>query len=223
MERRAFSTLAPKVNTSLPGCPYPLVIQYIRDAAIRVCERTLAWRYEQPSFLLTPGQAEYPFPTPIDTDVQAVLAATLNDETLRVAPLEVAFEQYPQWPVLTTDPDEITEYGSQPRMLTQIDLRSFLVLPMPDAERDYNLRFIYALKPARHALDMARNILDEHEDAVVHGALQQLLVMPGVQWADRELASYHAKQFLLAVTTARAQANLNTFRGTLYARAPRFA
>lgn len=223
MDRRAFSTLAPKVNTSLPGCPYPLVAQYVRDAAIRVCERTLVWRYEQPEILLTPGQAEYTFPTPVDTDVQAVLAVTLNDEHLRVAPLEVAFEQHPQWPVLTDDPDEIAERGSQPQLLTQVGVRSFVVLPMPDAERDYRLRFIYALKPTRDAADMAGDILSEYEDAIVHGALQHLLVMPGVEWADRELASYHAKQFLLATTTARARANLTAFRGGLYARAPRFA
>jgi hypothetical protein len=223
MEMRPFSTLAPKVNASLPGCPYPLVLQYIRESAIRVCERTLTWRYEQPSFTLTPGQAEYTFPTLPDTDVQAVLAASLNDEPVRMTPLEQAFAQYPEWPITTTDPDEIAERGSQPRVMTQVSLRSFVVLPMPDADRPYSVRFIYALKPSRDASDMPRAVMNEYEDAIVHGALQHLLVMPNVEWSDRELAAYHAKQFLLSVTTARAQANLTTFRGSIYATAPRFA
>jgi len=223
VELRAFATLAPKVGASLPGCPHPLVIQYIRDAAIRVCERTLAWRYEQPAFTLTPGQAEYDFPRPPDTDVQAVLGVSLNDSSIKITPLEYALEQYPQWPVATTDPDEITEQGSEPQTLTQVRSHSFITLPMPDAERPYNLRFVYALKPSRYAHDMAQSVFDEYEDAITHGTLQQLLVMPGVEWADRELAAYHAKQFLYSVTYARAQANLNKFRGTMVVRAPKFA
>ena len=59
METRAFSDLLPKVLPSVPGCPQPLAIQHIRDAAVRVCERTLAWRYVQPKFNLTPGVHEY--------------------------------------------------------------------------------------------------------------------------------------------------------------------
>jgi hypothetical protein len=70
---------------------------------------------------------------------------------------------------------------------------------------------------------MEEAILNELEEAIVHGALQQLLVLPSVNWGDRELATYHAKQFLREVTERRARANLGNMRGTLVATAPRFA
>lgn len=223
MPTRMFSTLAPKVNASAPGCPYPLVVEAIRDAAIRVCERTLAWRYEQPPLTLTPGRAEYKFASPVDTVVQAVFSASLNDSPLVAQSLDAATERYPRWPVTTTDPDEIAGQGSEPRAITQVGTGSFVVLPAPDAERPYELRLVYALKPSRDATGMDEVVFNEYEDAVYHNALQHLLVMPGVEWSDRELATYHARQYLLAVTSARAQANLTPFRATLHARAPRFA
>lgn len=223
MDMRAFSTLVPKVSTSVPGCPYPVVVQHIRDAAIRVCERSLAWRYVQPGFVLTPGKAEYEFLRPLDSEVQAVLGATLNSVPLAVSILEPALQNNPDWPVLTTDSAVIAEKGSEPRELSQVGARTFVVLPMPDAARTYTLRMVYALKPSRQATEMSQQVFDEYEDAIMHNALQHLLVMPGAEWTDRELAAYHAKQFLYTVTAARAQANLNTFRGTLTARGPRFA
>jgi hypothetical protein len=45
MADRTFASLVPRLNPSVPGCPQPMIISYIRDAAIRACERTLFWRY----------------------------------------------------------------------------------------------------------------------------------------------------------------------------------
>ena len=44
MADRKFSSLVTRVTPSVPGCPQPIIEQYIRDAAIEACERTLAWR-----------------------------------------------------------------------------------------------------------------------------------------------------------------------------------
>jgi hypothetical protein len=223
MAYRAFSTLSAKVSASTPGCPYPLVVQYIRDAAIRVCERALVWRYEQPSFALTPGQYQYSFNKPADTQVHAVLKASLNDSPLEVLTLDAARELYPQWPITSTAPQDIEENGTEPRSLTQVDTYRYVVLPAPDAAKTYNLRMIYALKPTRSALEMDEYVFDEYETPIMHHALQNLLVMPKTEWSDRELASYHAKQFLFTLNEARAQANLGVFRGSMSVRFPPFA
>lgn len=223
MTNRAFSTLSAKVSASVPGCPYPLVVQYIRDAAIRVCERALVWRYEQATFALTPGQYSYSFNKPDDTQVHAVLSATLNDSALEVLTLDDARALYPQWPVYSTTSVDIAENGTEPRSVAQVDTYRYVVLPAPDAAKTYTLRMIYALKPTRSALEMDERVLDEYELPIIHGALQNLLVMPKTEWSDLKLATYHAKQFIFTLNEARAQANLGVFRGSLAVRFPPFA
>ena len=221
MTSRAFSTLSAKVSASVPGCPYPLVVQHIRDAAIRVCERALVWRYEQPAFSLVPGVYQYSFAKPDATQVHTVFHATINDAPLEILTLDDARVVYPAWPITLTGP-AITAEGSEPMSVAQVDTYRYVVLPAPDSGA-YSLRMIYALKPSRDADEMDQDVFDEYETVIMHHALQTLLVMPKVEWADRELATYHAKQFMFTLNEARAQANLGVFRGSLSVRFPPFA
>jgi hypothetical protein len=233
-----------------------MILDYIRDAAVRVCERTLLWRYVQPKFSLIPGVPEYAFARPAGSDVHILLAATLNDRRLELLTMEQALGKYPEWADLfggmaladvwantpsgafnafganeglfNENPDvqladDRFESGSEPRTLTQVTPDRFLVMPLPDDAREYELRVFYALKPSRTATAMPRALFDELEDAILHTALQHLLVMPGVEWNDRELATYHARQSLLEIAGRRARANLGFARGSLTASAPRFA
>jgi len=114
--------------------------------------------------------------------------------------------------------DEALEKAGYPRTLTQLTPDKFIILPLPDDEKTYTLKLIYALKPKRDAVGMPAHILDEIEEAVVHGALQELLILPNQPWTDRELATYHARQFTFKVTERRARANIGNMRGTVTAR-----
>jgi hypothetical protein len=255
MPTRAFTDLLPKVLPSVPGCPQPLAVQHIRDAAIRACERTLMWRYVQPKYQLLPGVFDYEYVKPVDTEVHVVFRALVNDSPLEVLTLEQALDSYPEWADIYSgeDPSVVwsltppsytgsdvydeTEFNpgsafvlppaivaaaAQPRSITQVSPDRYIILPLPDGEDTYMMRMFYALKPTRTAAGMDLVILNELEETVVHTALQQLLVMPGVAWSDRELASYHAKQGLFSMTERRARANLTNSRGTMTARFPSF-
>ena len=46
MADREFVSLAPRLASDVVGCPQPVLVQHIRDAAIDACERSLAWRYQ---------------------------------------------------------------------------------------------------------------------------------------------------------------------------------
>jgi hypothetical protein len=218
MASRTFATLVPRIAPSVPGCPQPTIIQYIRDSAIRSCERTLAWRYQQPKFNLTPGTYIYPFIKPTDTQVHAIFAAILNNNTLEALTLDNALELYPAWADKYTAAADIEEYGSEPRSITQISQDQFAVLPLPDAAKTYTMRMFYALKPATCADGMDEVVFNDLEEAILHGALQHLLVLPSTNWTDRELASYHAKQYAYQISERRARANIGNARGMVRAR-----
>jgi len=224
MSKRTFASLAARINPSVPGCSLPLIVQHVRTAAIQTCERTLAWRYEQPAFNLTPGKYAYTYNKPTDADVHAVMHVALNEnEALSPITLDQATELYPGWVRASTTAQDIADNGGQPRFITQVSPSQYNVLPPPNADKTYTLRMIYALKPSRDASEMDEGVMNQLEEAIVSKTLQDLLVLPGTSWSDRELASYHAKQFIARVSEQRAQANLGRVRASLTARAPRFA
>jgi len=55
---------------------------------------------------------------------------------------------------------------------------------------------------------MEQAYFDELEDVIVDGVLQRLLVLPGKPWEDRELAAYHAKQYVFKTAGRRARTNV---------------
>jgi hypothetical protein len=252
MADRTFASLVPRVQASVPGCPHATVVQYIRDSAIRTCERTLYWRYQVPLFNLLPGVSEYAYNKPVNTDVHVMFEAVVNKRPLERLTMEKAIELYPQWADLYsgqdpsvawsltpstgtfntpeynealfndqptyTVPDEIVADGSTPQSITQVSPDKYIILPLPDAQRTYQCRMFLALKPKRNATGMDEVVFDELEEVIMHGALQHLLVLPNQAWSDRELAAYHAKQYVYQTSERRARANLGNVRGTMRAR-----
>lgn len=251
MADRTFASLVPRVQASVPGCPHATIVQYIRDAAIRTCERTLYWRYQVPLFNLLPGVSEYTYNKPVNTDVHVMFEAVVNNRPLERLTMEKAIELYPQWADLYSGedpsvvwsltppgnfngfeyneelfnggsayvlPDSIVADGSTPQSITQVSPDKYIILPLPDAERTYQVRMFLALKPKRTATGMDEVVFDELEEVIMHGTLQHLLVLPNQSWSDRELASYHAKQYAYQTSERRARANLGTNRGMVRAR-----
>lgn len=251
MADRTFASLVPRVQASVPGCPHATIVQYVRDAAIRTCERTLYWRYQVPLFNLLPGVSEYPYNKPANTDVHVMFEAVVNKRPLERLTMEKAIELYPQWADLYSGqpasvvwsetpsgsfnsfdynealfnensafvlPQSIVADASTPQSITQISPDKYIILPLPGADEPYQCRMFLALKPKRNAEGMDQVVFDELEEVIMHGTLQHLLVLPGQAWSDRELAAYHAKQYVFQTSERRARANLGNVRGTYRAR-----
>jgi len=217
MATRTFLSLAQRLLPSVPGCPQPVIEQYIRDSAIESCEKTLAWRYQQFPIRLTPGVYEYQYDNPAQTEVHAFLTASVNGQQIQPVTLEDIHRRYPDWPNL--DPTK----QSDPRFIFQLDPDNLSVAPIPDALHTYDLNMVVALKPLRSASGMDKTVFDDLENVIMHGALQYLLVLPNKNWTDRELATYHAKQFISKTTERRARSNIGAGRASVFVRQRPFA
>jgi len=114
MADRTFASLVPRLNPSVPGCPQQTMLQYIRDAAIRACERSLMWRYQVPMFNLLPGVHEYPYNKPMSADVHVLFEALMNDEPLQRLTLEQAIVQFPKWADLYSGEDPSVVWSLTP-------------------------------------------------------------------------------------------------------------
>lgn len=209
MPVRDFITLEPRMAPSVPGCPRPTIIQHVRDAAIEVCKKTLAWRFEQDFVRLTPGVYSYDFDTPDYTEATGIISATVNGVPLVHMTQEELHSSAPMWPSADS-----STWGS-PATISQIGIGTFVLEPVPDASLAYDVKMFLALKPTRDAVGMDNAVFDALEQLILHGALQHLLVLPNKPWSDRELATYHAKQYTFKTSSFRADANLGASRSSL--------
>lgn len=212
-----WSTLTDRISPSVPGCPSPVIENYVHDAAIEVCERTLAFKYVQAQQTLVDGTYSYAYVPDTETEVHAVISANVNNIRIDPATMEATAERYPWWP--TTDSD----YRSTPQYFVHFDTGNYYVVPTPNDDPTYLLDMVLALKPTRSATGLEQVPFDELEDVIVDAALQHLLVLPEKTWTDRELAAYHAKQFIFKVAERRARATLGAGRASLQVRAVPFA
>lgn len=209
MADRDFVSLEPDIASSVPGCPRPTIIQHVRRTAIEVCEKTLVWRFEQDPIRLTGGVYEYEYDVPNNAEVCGLIHSTINGRPLNPATQEQIHAVHPSWPSADT-----TLRGT-PQYVGQFDPDHFVVALVPDALTTYDVKMFLALKPTLAATGMAQTPFDECEQLIVHGVLQHLLVMPNKSWTDRELASYHAKQYTYKTAQRRAKANLGVARASL--------
>jgi hypothetical protein len=212
MALRLFTSLENQLATSVPGCPRPTIEQYVRNSAIEVCEKTLGWRYEQPEIRLTPGVYEYEYETPDYAEVTTVVYAAVNGSPINPIAQELLHQQYPDWP----SPE--TGKRSTPQALSQLDPDHFVIAPVPDNSIPYNIKMFVALKPTLDAKGMDAKAMDELEALIIHGALQHLLALPNKSWTDRELATYHAKQYAYKTAGRRAKTNLGAARASMTVR-----
>jgi len=205
MATRLFSDLVDRVAPSAPGCPQPVILNYIRAAAIDVCERAGAWRYKHATVTMTAGTYEYAFVPESGAEVYSILTANLNGNDMTSITLEGLHEVYPKWP------SSVTAERSTPKYITQINPITFHVALVPDNSTD-TIEMFVAQRPTRASTGMNEAVMDDVEDAILHGALQHLLTLPERTWSDNELAAYHAKQFIFKVNERRARANIGAVR-----------
>lgn len=206
---RAFTTFLTKLSPTLLGCPPPTITQYVLDTAIRVCERTFYWRERMTTISLVNGTHEYDYTPPAGAMVHAVLKAQIDGVDVPIISVADAMKLYPDWDSSTV---------GQPQYVCQVDADTVAVFPPPDTNAPYDLDLLVVLKPTRAATTMPQVVLDELEDVITHGTLQHLLVMPNVPWMDRELAAYHAKQYLFHLTMIRNRADYGDVRRSITAR-----
>jgi hypothetical protein len=214
MATRTFISLENKLAANVPGCPRPTIEQFVRDIAIEVCEKTLVWRYKQPTITLVAGTYEYAYDLPASTEITAVTHTKLSKDgvfadRLFPATQDDLLRMYPDWP--SSDVDK----RSQPRYLSQIDPSMFVVAPVPDSSVTYTVDMFLALKPSLSSTGMEETIFNNCENLIIHGVLQHLHTIPDKSWTDYGVASYHAKQYTYKTAAKRAQVNLGVVRGPM--------
>lgn len=85
------------------------------------------------------------------------------------------------------------------------------------------LQVQYSWTIGRDDCDIPDFIYEEWEEAIKHGALSELLLMPNQEWTRPNIAERHAEQFMWLVADAKARKWHNYTQGPLQMTAPPFA
>ena len=205
MATRLFSDLVNRLAPSVPGCPQPVIVTHIRNAAIDACERTNAWRYQHAAVTTTAGTFEYSFVPESGAEVYSILTANINGTALNSITLEALHDLYPKYP------STVVAERATPQYFFQLSPITFHVALVPYNSTD-KINMFVSQRPTRASTGMNEAVMDDLEDAIMHGALQQLLTLPERTWSDNELAAYHAKQFIFKVNERRARVNIGAAR-----------
>ncbi len=171
---RDIEDLFSKVRPYAPGASEPMMAEHIRKAAIKFCERTRCWSFED-SFPITGTEDEILCVPPFAVLFELKEARFNNMELERKAP----------------NGDMLMHDEGMPRYITQHRSGTVSIEP-----RLAGILYISMfLKPAPDA-DMLPDILfDEFSDAIGDGALASLLLLPNQPYFQPQLAAVFQNQF----------------------------
>ena len=175
----------PQVLPIARGCALPTAINALRQAAIRFCETTRAWRCED-EFDVTPTSCAFVC-APDGAELFEIEAVTFNGYPLDPASLAFLDRTDPIW---RTREDE----GS-PRYFTQLDFDTIQIVPRATGA----VKVIGFYKPTEDAEQVPDFLASKYRRAIASGALADILLIPGQPFFQPDLASVHAARFQAAL------------------------
>ncbi|WP_328186901.1 hypothetical protein [Marinobacter sp. OP 3.4] len=178
-----WSDLFSRVMPHVPGCPEMMVEDALRDTAIKFCRDSHLWREQIMDLYLSPGIHRYELDLPEQTEVAALICA---------------WQRKP---------------GSEHKEAVHPDINVFRMVrfdTLPDPDKG-PIELHVVLQPTLDADGMLDAIGLDYDQALIHGALERLVIIPGKDWSNPNMATYHRSKYLESLTDARlAKANGNT-------------
>ena len=169
----------PEVMPSAPTAPDPLVRQALCRAARQFMRRTKAWMEWLEAEQTQAGNGvEYEFALPAQTELLRVERATVNNRPFTIT-------SYREWQRDWTQP------GETERTLVTRDLVSFNLTGAFSANDTVQV----TLLPARNAPGIPDHLANRYLAAIAEGAKSDILMRPGTDYYNPELAGRAALLF----------------------------
>lgn len=192
-----YTALVPDVLAHLTADPSdPVTEGAVRNAVIEFCARSRIWRAYADGIDVVAGEGSYDIELPSGADLACVLSATLDGMPLDLESPDRLDAAAPTWR---------TDTGAG-RRLTQTDMASVLVTPVPAAAIATGLVLSYALMPKRSASVFPDWIAAQHWEGLTAGAMYRLMLMRGRPWSDEKTGIEKRQQFNTAISSAKESA-----------------
>ncbi|MEO9075277.1 MAG: hypothetical protein ABI257_07045 [Nitrosospira sp.] len=176
------------VMPELPGCPFVMIDNALRQSAILFCEQSLAWRWDHPGIAVAADTAVYDFAPPAGTAVHGIIHAALDGNQI-VPHAGESNITIAGWRNQSGAPGYILGGPSE-----------VTLVPNPDAAGI--LTMTVALKPSPASTGIDGSQFNEYREAIIHGGLARLMLSPKKPYTNTQLAAYHQQQFNIKAAAA---------------------
>ena len=180
------------------GCPDLLIENSVRASAIEFCERTGAYQIEMDPITTVANSYEYDLEAPTGTTVHKIMWVTFEGNDLEPVSTTVLEQRKPKW--------RETGYTGTPDLYVHQSTNTVWLVPVPNTTSSGSTIVRAQMKPTHTSTGCDEQIMNEHRDAVVNGALFRLLRMPGRDWSDISGAQIYGGLFGEAVVNAERRA-----------------
>ncbi len=188
-----FASLYPQVLPDVKGCPAPLMLNAIRNAAIKFCEETHAWEAVVDPVGMIANVSEYEIDQPLRQRIIRI-SQVIGAQGQMFFQTEADMDaQNRNWRLVT---------GSTPTIPVMINPRLMRVYPIPTATGEIiSLKAI--VKPSPDSVSIEDYIYDDYYMGIAAGAKADLCAMPGKSWSKPEMVGYYQSLFDNDVTVAK--------------------
>jgi len=189
------SAMLPEVRPSVSGCPEPVMINAIRNAAIKLCELSFFWETQVDPLVMLAGIAEYEIDQPMGQRIIRINKAIGSRGVLAFRTEADMDAVNPLWR------DRSGDGVSAPVMVNPRLIRMYPV-PLSGGEQ-IDLRAIVKPSPISDVIE--DYVYDDFYTGIAAGAIASLCAMPGKEWTNFDLVAYYKKIFNDDVFTAKAR------------------
>jgi hypothetical protein len=169
----SFYDLTRRVVARVRGVPFPLVVDELREAAIRFFQRTEVWRETLDAMQFAAGQTAMELDLPSGSALVSISGGAVDGEDLAIA-----------------------GYG-----VSQIPPESLVLGFVPPTSCTVVVEAV--LKPSYASEGLPRALEAEYGRAIAEGAVAALKAMRGTEWYDPEGAAISLDQFKREMAAAK--------------------
>lgn len=192
------ASLRPLVLGHVPAASNFLVDRTMVEAARIFCRESLAWR-RAITETVTAGTLEVIVSPPAFAELVDVISGVLDDTIpLTKSTPKKMDREYLDWRTDQQTPEHV---------LMGEAVNEILIAPLSSTTYTAGLQLFAAFKPILTATTLDDLLVSEHIEAIVHGALSKLFLIPGRPWTDGTLAAYYQNMFDQEIMDAKSHAD----------------
>lgn len=206
------TSLLYKLKAYAPSVSDVVAERYMLDACREFCRDTMAISRDLPEVLVE--NSDVTVEAPADTESVGILRVTHDGRTVW-SKSEQALDA-----VLGNVAYESMPGSDKPGSIVVLDDNRFRVVPQPSTTLTFAVRI--AVAPTSTATEVPDELVARWYDAVVSGALKELMLHPGQPYANMNMAAVHAARYQAQVVQARIKVNTSDSRYGTRVVGPRF-
>lgn len=195
----AVSEFVKYIKPWVSGCPDIYIEREVVEAAIKLCEDSFLWSEESHPHAIIKGVRTYELEPPeMDSEPVQLEVVRVYGREIKATRVEDILAKDPNFPNSSGDPTHYYHKSSH----TVIGLNK-----IPETTDVQGMMVTFSLKPKHGANTLPDFIFSNWLQAIKQGALSDLLMMPGKEWANPPLAIELAREFRASLSKARIQMN----------------